>query len=208
MEESRSTLASFVGFAENFRGPLAKVVRASSAMQRAAGLFPGIDASLFSETALGQVARQVEGVYETPIAQVFAGAWRKSPEVREYCDAAKHPPGEASVVELLEHTVTWTRAPEIELVVGEAAVGTFLLELKVDLTLKGGVLVIQDGKFMELQAGTLQIAASIGHEDQPVAAWEGSRELPRGLSFGEGIPICPPAKAAPEPAAVVEAGTS
>ena len=72
---------------------------------------------------------------------------------------------------------------------------------------RGGILVVQGGRFRELRAGRLEVGVVLGVAGQEVAKQGRKVELPRVLKFGDGVaireqvPVPKLAGAEPEPAA-------
>jgi hypothetical protein len=144
-----------------------------------------------SSAAVDDVVGQVRRLLDTPLPEVLARVWEKAAAIQEFCDPAKHPPGESNLLQLAKHTVTWSHQPEIEVVFNETWRVEIRPSLKVDLTLEAGVLVIRDAKFMALKTGKLQVEATLAVQGVEIASHKAPFELPGELSFGEGIAIRP-----------------
>lgn len=183
MEQSQHSLAGIVDFAEHFATPLAEAAR--TAIGRYGLLLPAdvIDG------VVDEIVERVRTLFGRPLPEILAGAWEKSAEIQEFCDPAKHPPGEASVVELAEHTVAWSDEPVVEVVFNPLATVQIRILLKAEATLAAGALVIQDATFKKLRTGKVDVAASLAVQGVELLRRKVPYELPGELSLG--IPIRP-----------------
>ncbi len=103
------------------------------------------------------------------------------------------------MVELAEHVVRWRAAPTVELTVADAPVAEVAFAVEVEVRVRAGVLVVEDGRFTRLHAAALEIAGRAAVGGETVAEWCRPLPLPGTLEFGGGgIPIRP----APPPGAV------
>ncbi|MFL5542766.1 MAG: hypothetical protein ACJ8J0_27540 [Longimicrobiaceae bacterium] len=185
MDTSSGSLAASVGFAEYFAAPLA------DAVQVALGGLRHLVSSEANAEVVGDIVQRARAAFETPLAEILAGAWEKRAEIQEFCDPGKHPAGESSVVELLTHTVTWTEEPVVEVIFNQHWTVKIRITLKAEFTLASGALVIKDAKIMKLRTGKIVVTASVAVQGVDLPSQAVPIELPGELSFGEGIAIRP-----------------
>lgn len=194
------TLADLLGFEERIAEPLRERVRAL------AERWP-LPVKLRS-AAVDQVVDRVRDRLSPRLYRVLAAAWRHHPACQAYCDTVKHPPSEVNTVELAEHRVEWACEPAVEVIadgLDAAGMGTLAsLDFEVEVVAKihAGVVTIQDGRFIKMEAVKLSLVARLNVEAISVARFEVPVRLPMTMRFGEhGEPICPPAEPAAEAAA-------
>jgi hypothetical protein len=194
------TLADLLGFDERIAEPLRERVRALA--QR----WP-LPTRLRS-SAVDQVVERVRERLSPRFYRVLAAAWRHHPACAEYCDTAKHPPGEVNTVELAEHKVEWACEPAVEVIAdgleatGVGPLAALDFEVEVVAVIHAGVLTIQDARFIKMEAVSLSLKARLNAGTFCIAKFEVPVPLPGTLRFGEhGEPICPPAEPAEAPAA-------
>jgi len=199
--EPDETLGGVLGFEERFGEPLRERLRQLAA----AWPLPG---DRLRSSAVGQAVDRVRDVFSTPLYKVLAAAWRRHPACQAFCDPSQHPPGEVSTVELAEHTLEWMCEPAVEILAeGLAAAGMGRLaeldfQVRVEGTVRAGVLTIRDARFIRMEAADLVLAASLGVEGFTVARCEVPLRFPGALRFGEhGEPICPEPEPVAEPPA-------
>lgn len=202
MIEERTTLADVLHFDQQFAEPLRERLRLLA--ERWA-----LPTQALRSSAVGQVVERIGEAFRTPLYMVLAAAWRRHPGCRAFCDPAEHPPGEVNTMEMLEHTLGWECEPAIEVVAdGLDAVGLDRLaelsfEIEVETVVKGGLLTIQDARFIKLEAAELELAALLRLEGFTIARYAVPLRMPGALRFGDdGVPICPEPAARParEPA--------
>lgn len=196
-----ASLGAALDFGRRFAEPLQAIVSRVSASWP----LPG---DVLRGAAVGQVMERVAALFATPLPDVLAEGWRPFEECRAFCDPARYPPDEVSTVQLAQHTVRWACAPTVEVRAdGPAGQGVPVAELafrvEVEIGMRGGLLVIQDGRFLRVDAAELDVRGSLYVEDFIVATYETSLQVPGSLRFGEsGIAICPDRAAAAPPARI------
>lgn len=158
--------------------------------------------------AVDQVVERIRERLSPRLTRVLAAAWRHHPACHEYCDAAKHPPGEVNTVELAEHKVEWACEPAVEVIAdgleatGVGALASLDFEVEVVAKIHAGVVTIQDARFIKMDAVKLALVARMTVETFSIAKFEVPVRLPMTVRFGEhGEPICLPAEPAEAPAA-------
>ncbi|HEX6751700.1 MAG TPA: hypothetical protein VF092_30685 [Longimicrobium sp.] len=197
MDQSPDTVAQAVEFEASFAD------RVAAAVREKLGPFRSYVSEHVFEAAIGKVVEQAAQVLDAPFAELLTGAWERYPEIRELADARRHPSDEETMLELAEHRFAWEYEPKIELVFNETYPVSIPLNVGVGVTVLGGVLVVQGGKFRELRAGRLRVGVQLTVAGQEMEPQSRDIELPRVFRFGEGIAIretVPVGKiAAPEP---------
>lgn len=132
--------------------------------------------------------------FDTPVWQLAAGAWNKRDEIRKYADPVATPPDQINKVWLVEHKLSQSIHPVVEVRVPGVPIAVRLkFTVKVVLTFHGAVLVIRGGRITHVQLGDLTTKVSLAAGaakliERTVAKWP----LPDQLTLGEGIRIPPP----------------
>lgn len=133
----------------------------------------------------GQIQTALKSVLDCDLLEVLAGAWAKAAPLADFADAAKHPPGERSVLELGEHDVSRELNPVIAVTIGSCP----CVELNFTFALAahvGGVrLSIIDGHIVGGDLGELWASAQLSYEGVPLhPAQESARiTVPFEFSF-------------------------
>lgn len=196
-----ATLADLLGFDERIAKPL------RARLQKLAEQWP-LPGGKLRASAVDQVVDRVRERMSPRLYRVLAAAWRHHPACQEFCDPAKHPPGDVDTVELAEHCVEWACEPAVELIadgLNAAKLGRLAsLDFGVEVvaTVRTGVVTIQDARFIRMEAMELSLAARLTLEDLTVVDVKVPVRLPGTIRFGEhGEPICLPAEPAETSAA-------
>ncbi|HET7460175.1 MAG TPA: hypothetical protein VFJ82_02965 [Longimicrobium sp.] len=190
MTENRNTVRDAVDFDGSFAEQLGAAVREKLAAVRALVSGPVLEA------AVGRVVEAAAARLDTPLADLLTGAWARYPEIQELTDAVRHPSDQETLAELAEHRFGWSYRPEIEVVINESTSIPVPLGMEVGVTVLGGVLVVQGGRFRELRAGKLSLGVAVAVAGKEVAKRAKGVELPAVLRFGEaGVAIREPVPA-------------
>ena len=124
------------------------------------------------------------------ITDVLTGAWKTHRKLKKFADPKQYPPGTASTVPLATHHIKVNQKPYLEITVDGVPQGKIEFDLELDLAIDGGMLVIQDGRIMRLEAGKARLTGTVKCEGVVVVE-RASREYDwnAGISFREGILI-------------------
>jgi hypothetical protein len=143
------------------------------------------------EWLLGELGHLLKRVH---LINLLAGAWNKSRQLNKYLDAGKYPPGDPVYVELLEHTITSTQRPSLELIVGGQVRAEVPFEIDLKLTLQGVVLKIDGGRIREIRSASVKGKGNIKIGGAELFEKEiGPLFLPGVVDLGEGRQIEPAA---------------
>jgi hypothetical protein len=136
------------------------------------------------------IADQTSEILNMNVLDALGEAWKKIAEVEEYADPAKHSPSEKNLLPLAEHTISSEHHPFLKVLFRGQEIGRLTFELKFSLILEGFVLVIQNARIMEIQAGRAKGEGSLSLTSVPVWKREwGPLEFPGQISLGSGIPV-------------------
>ncbi len=124
------------------------------------------------------------------VADVLTGAWKTHRKLKKFADAKQYPPGTASTVTLATHHVKVSQKPYLEITVDGVPQGKIEFDLDLDLTIDAGVLIIQNGRIMRLEAAKAKLTGTVKC-DGVVVVEHASREYDwtAGVSFREGVLI-------------------
>ncbi len=142
-----------------------------------------------------EIGSQIGKVLDFGVAErVLAPAWQRWQLLQEYRDPESHPPDETSLVPLMEHSVTSSHSPHIDLLVRDVEIGRLTLEVELALDLAGVVLRIRDGRIWGVQGGSAlgrgSLACSYGERSIYTLERQSRKfELATGLGFEQGIEI-------------------
>jgi hypothetical protein len=140
----------------------------------------------FYERLLGKLGEAMD----LDITRILVWGWRKHREIVQYRDS-KDPPGGFNAVPLVEHALVSRHSPTIEPVINGSPTGVQLrFDIVLKLTTKGAVLIIRDGKIVEVRTGNCVGSGSVAYAG--LAIFERKTAplaLPGSVAFKNGIPI-------------------
>jgi len=124
------------------------------------------------------------------IADVLTGAWKVHRKLRKFADVKQYPPGTVSTVTLATHHIKVTQKPYLEIIVDGVPQGKIEFDFEVNLTIDAGVLIIQNGRIMRLEAAKARLTGTVKCAGVVVVE-RASREYDwtAGVSFNEGVPL-------------------
>lgn len=146
--------------------------------------------SLTWADALGEVSGALPDLLDIGVDDILVGAWKKGTELRKYADPEQTPPGDTLLVEMVDHTVSSTHRPHLDVYVDEQKIARVDFEVSVSVAIEGAVLKIRGGRIHEARTGTLRATGAIKCEGQPIIEKE-SRvfELPGKIELEEPMEI-------------------
>lgn len=129
---------------------------------------------------------------------VFIPAWKTHPDLQEYCDPDKHPPGETAIVPLVEHSVTTSHLPTLEPSLAGRSLGELEFEVEGEFLVKGAILEVRDAKIVKVRLGDIKGTGTLGLAGVSFLQKEGDVDLIGSFDLAEGIPIIDPATTSAE----------
>jgi hypothetical protein len=147
---------------------------------------PGITWS----TAADMLANAICESLDVKLLDILAGTWAKIGELQAHLDPERHPPGEISLVPLVQHKLRSVHHPTVEVLVGDTVVARLEFEVELSLSLEGVILKIRNGEIIGVGSencfgrGVLKLAgAALVDKRTP------KYTIPGALEFEDGIPI-------------------
>ena len=139
----------------------------------------------------------LSGALEIELVNVVGWAWNTRRELYAYCDPAKHSPEEVINHILLKQEIEWARKPRLCIYFDENIVGEIEFTVGLTLAIDGGILEIRNGRIMSGSVGKCRGQGTLKCDKAILLAPETKDfEIPGTFSFGEGLPIKPPPRAA------------
>jgi len=98
----------------------------------------------------------IDDVMAVELGEVLDASWKKVAAVRDAIKATRDKPGTTAVVPLLDHRITSTHEPAVELFLGEQRLCELTFKIALSLQLKGVSLAIADGRIEGVRSGACQ----------------------------------------------------
>ena len=95
------------------------------------------------------------------VRDVIAGGWNTYTELKEYKDVSKHPPDEANVVYIKEHTITSSHRPHLELRMGQKNLASVEIGIELALQIEAVALTVSAGRIREVRPGACTASGTV-----------------------------------------------
>jgi hypothetical protein len=124
------------------------------------------------------------------VLDVMDKAWKKGRELETYRDTEKYPPDKTFSAHLVEHKITSTHEPRVEIRINKKAVGSVNFAVKIEIVIRGMKLEIQNARIKKIHAGDCKAKGSFSCEGFLLAERETKPlDLPGTIGLGEGLEI-------------------
>jgi hypothetical protein len=138
----------------------------------------------------GGIQNEIAKILDIGFDDMLFGAWKKYCQLQQYRDTDKYPPDQAVPVPLVEHTITSTHRPYIDVFLNNRLIGRIVFAITLQLKLEGVVLKIQGGKICGVTAGACDGTGSLKIGDVSLIETKLFRfVLPDVITLAEGIDI-------------------
>ena len=130
------------------------------------------------------------GLLNIRLLDVIHWAWKKGRELEAYRDTEKYPPDKTFTLPLVEHTITSTHRPHLEIRMNQKKVGCVNFEVKIEIAVRAMKLEIQNARIKRIKAGDWKAKGSFFCEGFLLANRESNPlDLPGTVDLGEGLEI-------------------
>jgi len=133
------------------------------------------------------------------VGDLLLGAWRTRARLIDAARRTRAVAGSRAVVDLATHRVTQTHRPYIDVLVDGRRLHRFEFELSLIFDVHALVGVVCDGRLVELDSGSCDLACSLAIDGDRLAERTACLQLPLVLRLGNGIPLLPDDKRAIPP---------
>jgi hypothetical protein len=124
------------------------------------------------------------------LLDVLDRAWKKGRELEAYRDTEKYPPDKTFPVPLVEHKITSTHKPHVEIQMNAKTVGSVHFAVNIEIAVKGMTLEIRNARIKKIHAGDCKAKGSFLCEGFLLAERESKPlDLPGTIDLGEGLEI-------------------
>jgi len=137
-----------------------------------------------------KILAEAGGLLDIRLLDVMRWAWKKGRELEAYRDTEKYPPDTTFRVPLVEHKITSTHKPHVEIRINEKTVGSVHFAVNIEIAVKGMTLEIRNARIKKIHAGDCKAKGSFLCEGFLLAERESKPlDLPGTIDLGEGREI-------------------
>jgi len=130
------------------------------------------------------------GLLDIRLLDVMRWAWKKGRELEAYRDTERYPPDETFSIPLVEHKITSTHAPHVDIRINDKKVGSVHFAVNIEIAIKAMTLEIRNARIKKIHAGDCKAKGRFLCEGVLVAERESKPlDLPGTIDLGEGLEI-------------------
>jgi hypothetical protein len=124
------------------------------------------------------------------LLDVMCWAWKKGRELEAYRDTERYPPDKTFSVPLVEHKITSTHTPHVDIRINGKKVGSIHFTVTIEIAIKAITLEIQNARIKKIHAGDCKAKGRFLCEGVLLTERESnSLDLPGTIDLGEGQEI-------------------
>lgn len=140
--------------------------------------------------AFEEIYKKTADLLDISVVDVLVGAWNTYQALKKYLDKEKYPPTQSILVPLAEHTVKSEHNPHIDIFINDKLVGSIAFQIVLTFTVRGVILIVQDGKIKGIKTGEVKAKGSLKCEGALLLEQDFRPiPLPGSVDLGDGIPI-------------------
>ncbi len=113
-----------------------------------AALPPGV-----ASNVLKALRHALDEIFQLDLGDVFQSSWSKAIVLTTAIEATRKDPDGVAIVPLLDHKISSTHKPHIDLMYGNKSLGQIAFDITLNLALKGVALEVRQGRIVGLKAG-------------------------------------------------------
>ena len=136
------------------------------------------------------VMRRVLGV---TVVDLLAAGWKKYEPLAAAARRSLETAGSTEIVELLDHRITSTHRPGVDVTVDGVTVAEIRLDIEISIELHGLTAVVTGGRLSALRTGRGEVTLDVSVDGAPLPPVTRPIDLEIELDLGEGIPLVPEA---------------
>jgi len=137
-----------------------------------------------------KILAEAGGLLDIRLLNVMGWAWKKGRELEAYRDTVRYPPDKTFRVPLVEHKITSTHKPDVEIRINKKPVGRVHFAVNIEIAVKVMTLEIRNARIKKIDAGDCKATGSFFCEGFLLTERESKPlDLPGTFDLGEGLGI-------------------
>ena len=137
-----------------------------------------------------KVLAEAGGLLDIRILDVMRWAWKKGLELEAYRDTERYPPNKAFSVPLVEHKITSTHTPHVDIWMNDQKVGRIDFAVNIEIAIKAMTLEIQNARIKKIHSGDCKAKGRFLCEGLLLTERESTPlDFPGTIDLGEGLKI-------------------
>jgi hypothetical protein len=136
------------------------------------------------------ILAEAGGLLDIRLLDVMCWAWEKGRELEAYRDTERYPPDKTFSVPLVEHKITSTHTPHVDILMNHKKVGCINFAVNIEIAIKAMTLEIRNARIKKIHAGDCKAKGRFLCEGVLLAERESKPlDLPGTIDLGEGQEI-------------------
>jgi hypothetical protein len=137
-----------------------------------------------------KILAEAGGLLDIRLLDVMSWAWKKGRELEAYRDTERYPPDKTFSVPLVEHKITSTHTPHVDIRMNDKKVGSIHFAVNIEIAVKAMTLEIQNARIKKIHAGDCTAKGRFLCEGVLLAERESKPlDLAGTLDLGEGLEL-------------------
>jgi len=149
--------------------------------------------SRLSTIVLDEIVTVMRRVLGVAVVDLLGAAWRKWEPLAAAGRRSLESPGSTEIVELLDHRITSTHQPGVDITVDGVKVAEIRLDVEIAIEIHGLTAVVTEGRLSALRTGRGEVSLNVSVDGTPLPPMTRPFDLAMELDLGEGIPLIPDA---------------
>jgi hypothetical protein len=137
-----------------------------------------------------KILAEAGGLLDIRLLDVMGWAWKKGRELEAYRDTERYPPDKTFSVPLVEHKITSTHTPHVDIRMNDKKVGCIHFAVNIEIAIKAMTLEIRNARIKKIHSGDCKAKGRFLCEGVLLAERESKPlDLPGTIDLGEGLEI-------------------
>jgi hypothetical protein len=134
-----------------------------------------------------KILAEAGGLLDIRLLDVMCWAWKKGRELEGYRDTERYPPDKTFSVPLVEHKITSTHTPHVDIRINDKKVGSIHFTVTIEIAIKAMTLEIRNARIKKIHAGDCKAKGRFLCEGVLLTERESKPlDLPGTIDLGEG----------------------
>jgi len=137
-----------------------------------------------------KILAEARSLLDIRLLDVMSWAWKKGRELEAYRDTERYPPDKTFSVPLVEHKITSSHTPHVDIRMNDKKVGCIHFAVNIEIAIKAMTLEIRNARIKKIHAGDCTAKGRFLCEGALLAERESTPlDLPGTVDLGEGLEI-------------------
>jgi hypothetical protein len=147
--------------------------------------------TLARDLVWAELATLIGRAMATDLVTIVRGGWQTSARLTKAAQRTLDDPGSCEVVNLADHTIAFTNAATIDLVIDQLAAVTLHVRVEVDVHVTALAAAIEHGRIVNLRSGKSDVTVRLFVDSDEIAHRRVDVDLVAQVSLGNGIELLP-----------------